>query len=35
MFGEVSHPSAFDSSQRFLTYWDNNQVGERVGEGVE
>ena len=26
MFGDVSHPEAFNSSQRFLEYWESSQV---------
>ena len=26
MFGDVSHPEAFDSSLRFLQYWESSQV---------
>ena len=31
MFGDVSHPEAFNSSQRFLEYWESSQV--QGGEG--
>ena len=27
MFGDVSHPEAFNSSYRFLEYWESGQVG--------
>ena len=34
MFGDVSSPDAFDSSYRFLQYWESTQVGEGKGRGT-